>query len=275
MNTLSRRSALALGLASLSGCLGFTNSGGSSESFERTFAAAEVATLQVTNPVGGVSVVADDVDEVRVRVVKRARGEQLDLEDIDVAIDLEDGDLDIETTLPEPAPPRFENASVKITVTVPAGDTGPDVQSLVSLVGDISLSGTRGDTVVRGDVGNISASDVDGYLSLSGRVGELTASSVTGLDRATTEVGDVKVDLLGVREDVEVGTDVGSVVVGVNEALELDVLAESGSRVDSELQLEQAESSRKRVSGKLNGGGHRLHVFSDVGDVALRSLSPA
>lgn len=275
MNSIPRRGVLALGLgtlASLSGCLGFSTSRETSESFERSFPAADVATLQVLNPVGGVTVVADDGDEVRVRVVKRVRGEGISLDDVVVSMPLDDGELAIETVLPDRAPARFQTASATITVTVPTGDAGPAVQSIASVVGEISLSGTRGDTVVRGDVGDIAASNVDGYLSLSTQVGTVTANDVTGLDRATTEVGDLKVDLLGLRGDVEAGTDVGDVVVGVRDDLLLDVLAESNGRVDSDLSLSELVADGNRLTGRLNGGGHRLHAYSDVGDVSLRAL---
>jgi len=267
---------LGLGtLASLAGCLGFSPGRDASESFERTFDAGDVSSLQVTNPVGRVTVVAEDVEDIRVRVVKRARGGQAVLDDIDVRMDVDDGELAVETILPDPEFSRFESASVRLTVTVPTGDAGPELRSVVSLVGTISLSGTRGDTVVRGDVGDLSASNVDGYLSLSMRVGTVTVSGVTGLDRATTEVGDLKVDLLGVRGDVDVGTDVGEVVVGVRDDLLLDVLAESNGRVDSDLLLTEQVADRNRVTGRLNGGGHQLHAYSDVGDVSLRSLPAA
>jgi hypothetical protein len=103
----------------------------------------------------------------------------------------------------------------------------------------------------------------------------VTASDVTGLDRATTAVGDLKVDLLGVRGDVETGTEVGDVVVGVSDALLLDVFAETGGRVDSDLALSDRVAERSRLTGRLNGGGHRLHAFSDVGDVSLRALPAA
>lgn len=278
MHTIPRRGALALGIgafASLSGCLGFDTTSEQSESVERSFPAADVATLQVVNPVGDVTVVADTIKEVRVRVVKRVRGDGIGLDDVVVAMPLEDGELAIETVLPEPQSVRLETASATITVTVPAGETGPEVRSLASYVGDVTLSGTHGDTVVQSDVGDLSASNVDGYLSLSTRVGTVTANDVTGLDRATTEVGDLKVDLLGLRGDVEAGTNVGDVVVGVRDDLLLDVLAETNGRVDSDLALSEEVADRNRLTGRQNGGGNRLHAYSDVGDVSLRALPAA
>jgi hypothetical protein len=54
--------------------------------------------------------------------------------------------------------------------------------------------------------------------------------------------------------------------------LDLDVMAESDGGVDSDLPLTGVQSARGRFSGRRNAGGHRLHVFSDMGDVSLRTI---
>lgn len=275
MNNITRRGALGIGVAgvaSLSGCLGrglFDGEAG--ESFERGFDAATVDSVSVVNPVGDVTVVAEDVEFVRARVETRARSREL-LDDVAVTIELANGALTVETALPEPATPTFESASAAVRVVVPTDDTAPAIDAVALLVGDITLSGTHGDTIARTEVGNVSATRAEGYLTLGSKVGTVTASEVTGLDEAATEVGDLKVELRGLRRDVAVGTEVGDVVVGVAEELDLDVLAESRGRVDSDLPLVDLEASRQRLSGRLNAGGHRLRAYSDVGDVSLRAL---
>lgn len=275
MNQITRRGALALGLAgvaSLSGCLGRgLFDGEASESFERGFDAATVDSVRVVNPVGHVTVVAEDIEFVRARVETRARSRDL-LDDIAVTIELVDGGLTVETSLPEPATPTFESASATVRVVVPSDDTAPVIDAVASVVGDITLSGTNGNTIARTEVGDVAATRVDGYLTLGSKVGTVTASEVTGLDEAATEVGDLKVELRSLRRDVDIGTEVGDVVIGVGEELDLDVFAESQGRVDSDLPLVNLEASRQRLSGRLNAGGHRLRAYSDVGDVSLRTL---
>jgi hypothetical protein len=72
---------------------------------------------------------------------------------------------------------------------------------------------------------------------------------------------------------LQVLTPVGGVtVVGVRDDLLLDVLAESTGRVGSDLSPSELVADRNRLTGRLNGGGHRLHAYSDVGDVSLRAL---
>lgn len=276
MNQGTRRGALALGLAgvaSLSGCLGRGLFGGeASESFDRDFDAATVDSVSVVNPVGDVTVVAEDIEYVGARVETRARNREL-LDDVAVTIELVNGALTIETALPEPARPTFESASAAVRVVVPSDDTAPAIDAIASVVGDITLSGTQGNTIARTEVGDVSATRVEGYLTLGSKVGTVTASEVAGLDEAATEVGDLKVELRGLRRNVAVGTEIGDVFVGVAEELDLDVFAESRGRVDSDLPLVDLEASRQRLSGRLNAGGYRLHAYSDVGDVSLRALS--
>ncbi|SEO24354.1 hypothetical protein SAMN04487948_101294 [Halogranum amylolyticum] len=130
---------------------------------------------------------------------------------------------------------------------------------------------TVGTTLTEG-VLRIVASNVDGYLSLTSSLGTIEATDVTGLDHVYTELSEVTVDLLGLRGDVDVGTGMGSVAVGVADDLDLDLLAESGGRVSSNLALSGLRADRSAVSGQLNRGGSRLRVFSEMGEVDLRAI---
>ncbi|GAB7095554.1 hypothetical protein JCM30237_27080 [Halolamina litorea] len=273
----TRRAALGFGIAALSslaGCLGapLDSFSEASESIDRGFTPADVDTVTVVNGVGDVTVRAEETDAVRARVEKRVRGDRGALDDVRVRIDLSDGELTVETSSDRSPALRLRSPTTTVTITVPDDDSAPDIAGVVTQVGDVSLSGTRGNTRVQTEVGDVSATAVEGYLTLETEVGTVTASDCTGLDAATSEVGDVKVDLLALRGDVEVGTDVGDVVVGVADDLDLDVLAESDGGVDSDLELDDSTVSNGRVSGRLNAGGHRLHAYTDVGDVSLHVL---
>jgi hypothetical protein len=140
-------------------------------------------------------------------------------------------------------------------------------------VGDITLLGTRGDTVVRTELGDIVASNVDGYLSLSSSLGTILASNITGLDAITTDLGAIKADLLGIRDDVEIVTELRDVTIGVADDLNLDILAETEGSVDSNLPVTDSRTADSHFTGRLNDGGHQLRAFSDLGDVSLRSIS--
>lgn len=276
---MHRRTYIAGGalaaLGALSGCLSTTRfDEHASETVERSFAATAVGELRVKNAIGNVRVAGGDVDEIELTAVKRSGDGQRGLDAITLDARVVDGLLTVETRLDDDArwhQPR--NLSVDLTLTVPRGDAGPLVTAVGSDIGDVTLSEVRGDTVVRTDLGDVHAADVDGFVSLESDLGDVTAARVAGVDLARTDLGDVKVDLLSLRGDVEVGSDLGNVVVGVASDLDLDVFAEGTGHVDSDLTLSDLRSERGRLTGRLNGGGRRLHAFSSAGAVSLRELA--
>jgi len=276
---LTRRAFIGTGalvaVGSLSGCLarGPFQRDEVTEAVTGTFALPDVQEIRVTNAIGDVTVRAVNTDEIGVRVLKRSVVGARGLKDITVRIGVENGVLTVETSLADEVT-WFTRSSpgTDVSITVPQGTAGPIVSSVASRLGNVSLFDTRGDTIARTNLGDVTAARVDGYLTLESELGTILASDVAGLDHVQTELGQIKVDLAGLRTDIEIGTQMGDVVVGVAETLDLDVVAESNASVDSDLPLTGGRSERRRVTGRLNAGGSRLHVFSDVGEVSLRMM---
>jgi len=263
-------------LGSLSGCLGrtpFDSDDEVTETVSDTFVVGEVDSIRVGNDIGDVTVQATDADDVRARVVKRSTNGQAGLDDITARVALDGGVLTVETSIEDSAR-WFTRSSpgTDVAVTVPEGEAGPPVESVTSELGDVTLLNTRGDTTVQTDLGDVTANGVDGYLDLQSDLGEVISSGSTGLRRAHSDLGEVTVELWDAREDVEIGTELGDVAAGIASDLDVDVLAESVSGVTSDLDLADVESSDDRLAGRLNDGGPRVHVFSELGDVSLRAL---
>ncbi|EMA69991.1 hypothetical protein [Halorubrum kocurii] len=262
-------------VSAFSGCLGGTPFGRSRiiQTTEESFPAADVETVRVTNDIGDVLVTATDVDNVRARVVKRSTEGQSGLDDIEATVSLDDGVLTVETRIDDDAQWFTRSSpSTDVTVSVPEGDAGPAVDSVTSELGDVTLLNTRGDTRVRTNLGNVTANGVNGYPDLRSNLGEVLSSGSTGLDRARSDLGAVKVEVWDVRDDIEIRTDLGDVAVGIADDLDVDVLAESVSDINSTLALTNVESSSDRLAGQLNAGGSEVHVLSEFGDVSLRPL---
>lgn len=280
---VDRRTFVAAGAAivgaSLAGCLGrgFTaaNLSGeiATETVEKSFAAPTVQTVEVRNTVGDVTIAASGTGDVDVDVRKRSSRGQAGLTDIDVSIELKDGILVVETAIDENATWfSTESPTTDVTITVPDGTFAPAITSVDAELGNVTLLGTRGDTSVQTNLGDVTASGIDGYVSLHSDLGTIEASDVTGLERAHTRLGDLKVELLGLRDDVDISTKLGNVVVGVANDLDLDLLVEATATIDSNLPLAASQTSTGQLSGRQNRGGYRLHVASELGDVSLRSI---
>lgn len=275
--TLNRRTMLGLGAtlaaASLSGCLGgFSVEDRVSERLTDSFDPAAVSTVRVTNDVGDVTVAGADVDQIAVEVVTESGDGQAGLDRITVENSLANGALTVAARIDDDRASGTDSESATIRVRVPRDATSPTLASVDATVGDIRISDTGGDTVVRSGVGDVDVRDVDGYVSVRSGVGDVRAVRVTGLDGVTSEVGDVTVDLLGIRRDVDITTLAGEIDVSVANDLDFDLVAETSSRIDSDLELTSRSGSATLLAGRQNRGGHRLRVRSDVGRIAFRTV---
>lgn len=267
---MNRRTFLGSGALALAGALAgcTTFEMRSSETTRETVDAAGIDRVRVSNAVGHVTVLGDDTDQIQYRAEKRLRGDDSDFDRLTVTAARSDGVFELVGGFSGSASIFEDRGSIELEVTVPHDLV---VEAVDVDVGDVTLLETSGDTVVHVGVGSIDARDVDGYLDLSTQTGDVDATGVTGLDHVSTDIGDVTVEVRGLRRDVDVTADIGEVDVRVVDALDLD-LEVRGSRAESDLPLTDELRRRDRISGRLNAGGHRLRVTSDIGEARVRRL---
>lgn len=277
-STLTRRTMLGLGATlaatSLAGCLGgFSVENRVSERSTASFDPTTVSTIRVANAVGDVTVEGTATDRIGVDVTKASGDGQAGLDRIVVDTEVEAGVLTVAARIDGGDRTRAtDRESATISVRVPRAATALTLASVESAVGDIRIANTRGDTVVRGGVGDINVQNVDGFVSVRSGIGDVRAVDVTGIDSITSEVGDVTVDLFGIRRGVDISTLAGDISVAVANDLDFDLVAETSSRIDSDLELTRGSASSTRLAGRQNRGGHRLTVRSDVGRIAFRTV---
>lgn len=277
---MNRRAFLGVGVAafasSLAGCTGRGLGSGpdATETVTTTFDPASVDRIAVRSDVGPVRLVGDDdAEDVVVGVVKRSPRGTAGLDDLLVETTLTDRRL-LVTAVVADDPDWFgaRSPNTDVTVTVPAGADGPPVERVDTTVGEVTLLGTRGDTVVRAEVGRVTADGVDGYLDVRAAVGEVRIADTTGIDAVRTELGDVRGDLLGIRGDTEIRTDLGSVSLGVADDVDFELAASASGGVDSDLPLTGVRAGDRRLRGRHGDGGPRLRVRSELGEVTLRTV---
>lgn len=276
---MKRRAFVGTGAAvvvgALAGCLGRAapTSDEITETVSRSFVAPRVQEIRVRNEIGNILIVAQGTGGVDVSVLKHSSRGQAGLGDLNVDIELNDGVVTVDTTLERRAIVSTQQTpTADVTITVPE-TSSPEISEISSKFGDVTLLGTHGDTIVRTEVGDVVASAVDGYLSLLSRTGSILASDVTGLTAVSTGIGSIKADLLGVRDDVEVSTDVGDVTLGIADDLNLDIVVETNGSFNSNLPVTDSRTAGSRFIGRLNDGGQELRAVSNLGDVSLRSIS--
>jgi hypothetical protein len=145
---------------------------------------------------------------------------------------------------------RAGSISVRYTVRVPEG-THVDIRTTN---GGIELGGVRGPATLSATNGGIRARDVAGPLE------------------ARTTNGGLDIDLATVDEG---GVRLGCTNGGINVRLPADARASieasitNGGISTGSLRLETIESSRRRLSATLNGGGPRIEIRGTNGGISL------
>lgn len=142
--------------------------------------------------------------------------------------------------------------SVAYHVRVPAGLT-------------VSFKTDNGGVRLENLSGRITASTTNGGINGRGLSGGVTADVVNG---------GVQLDFTSVGGDVRVSTTNGGVRIDVPAGVKatLDATCVNGGiDVDERLMLQAAETSRRRVTGTLNGGGPRISAQTVNGGIRIRT----
>lgn len=299
----SRRRVLAgtgaVAAGTLAGCGTIVTLSTVQRRIDRTVAIGDAATAAVTNPLGDITVTADDRSDVLIEGEKRA-GSQAELDDLTVETDREDGRLtisardgdeslvgrrwlDLRVTVPTSLSlARAEATQGDVQVTGCRG--GPDAATeqgdvvLRDVQGDCSAESSQGDVTVQtvaGAVtastkqGDVTASAVEGIVGATSRQGDVTVVETGGVERATTDQGDVVAEVTTLAGDATVRTRQGDVTARLASDLDATVTAETttGEVTVTGLPLRGTE---QRVTGTLGAGTHDLTVRSTSGDVTLR-----
>ncbi|MDM3870757.1 hypothetical protein QSV34_05260 [Porticoccus sp. W117] len=159
--------------------------------------------------------------------------------------------------------------------------------------GSIRIGTVSGDVAAKTSGGSISAERVEGNLNARTSGGSIKLGRVTGMAEAKTSGGSIHVDAVGTglsaktsggsikatfyqqpTEHSKLSTSAGGVtaLVAADVALNIDA---KGSRVRSEFALENADdSSKKSLSGTLNGGGPNLTLRTSAGNVRVLKIEP-
>ena len=132
----------------------------------------------------------------------------------------------------------------------------------------IDVSNTNGLVTVSGISGKVVARTTNGGVTGKGLSG--------GVDARATN-GGVNIELASVGSDrIALRTTNGGVTLTVPESAKADLSATctNGGISVSGVKLEVSEQSRRRLEGKLNGGGTPIELHTTNGGVRLRSKAP-
>jgi hypothetical protein len=274
-----------------------------SEIVEHRFSVSGMPRVHVNNISGETEITVGPSSEVFVRARKRVRGWSEErarrlLENVEIRLEQEGDDIIIEPRLFQQERGWTElfrggRVAVDLDIRVPR-ETHLDA-STVS--GELSISGTRGQTEIRSVSGEVSVSDVQGPMRLrtvsgdanvTGYAGQLEANSVSGdveIERSrvrtpdvVTVSGDLEIDavLLGTGgAEGRLKTVSGDVEIALGEVdVEIDFKTVSGdAEVEGPARIEKEGRRDRRIV--LGSGAAHLRVKTVSGDLTVRMSGEA
>jgi len=259
----TRRSAIAVpvllvGLVALQGCDVVTADLKHTETAEwrKTYELAAGGRVEVSNVNGRIQVEPSTGNTVEVVAQKTAKGANPEaakaaLERIEIREEVSPSSISVATKLPRGGG-WFEmgGAQVKYTVRVPAS-------------AEVKFTTVNGGVDVTGLSGRITAGTTNGGV---------VARDISGAIDASTTNGGVDVELARLAEG---GARLECTNGGIKLRLPADAKASISARVtnggidSSGLAIETTESTRRRLEGRLNGGGAPIRIEGTNGGIRI------
>lgn len=242
--------------AALAGCVGnFGLNGRASDEWTRTYPLSPGGEVDVGNTNGRIDVEGTDGNTVEVHAERIAKATtdgaaQELLPRIKIEEDARPGRIDVHTARMSGI---MLGASVEVRYRVRAPKNAK-----------VHLTNANG---------LISVTDMSGTVEAHTTNGGVRGNALTGPVDASTTNGGVNVELASVTADVKLRTTNGGVTVLLPEDAKADIVATctNGGISVSGVKMEITEQSRRRVEGRMNGGGARVELSTTNGGVRIRS----
>jgi formylmethanofuran dehydrogenase subunit C len=231
-----------------------------SATWHKTYQIDPKGRVEISNVNGKISVEPSTGNTVDVEALRKARGASPEaakaaLERVTIAEDVSAGRIRIETKVAKTSGISFMNGGVQVEyrVKVPVG-------------ADVKFTTVNGGVEVTGLEGRIVAETTNGGV---------TTREVTGQLDASTTNGGLDIDLLKMPEG---GVKLECVNGGIKVRLPRDAKATVSASITNggistgDLPIDATgEHSRRRLEGRLNGGGPRLEAGGVNGGISLVS----
>lgn len=228
-----------------------------SAAWHKTYQLDPKGRVEISNVNGKIEVEPSTGNTVEVDATKKARGAspeaaKASLERVTIVEDVSGGRIRIETKVPKSSGWSFSGGvNVEYRVKVPAG-------------AEVKFTTVNGGVDVTG---------LDGHVVAETTNGGVTARNVGGQLEASTTNGGLDIDLLKMPEGgVKLECTNGGIKIRLPKDAKATVSASitNGGISTENLSIDSAgENSRRRLEGRLNGGGPRLEAEGVNGGIRL------
>jgi len=235
--------------------------------------------LLVQNRVGTITIRSDPTaTEITAEAVMIGRGHTQELADIavtEIVVDLERSSTDrqtIEAFVDHPKPGHRKNYTVNWVITAPA-----DIQvDVINDVGDVTVLGFHKAVSVKNDVGEVECRQNTAGTTIQVDVGDVIVEGAAPIE-VRTDVGDVSATVMGQSSGaIAIRTDVGGVELWLPRdfAASVQAVTDVGSIKTKMAQgtMSKVQSANRRFNAEINGGGQRIELATDVGNIAIATV---
>ena len=247
-------------LGSMAGCDIVTADLRSEETaqWHKTYQLAANGRLEINNVNGKIEVEPSTGNSVDVSAVKKARGASAEsarasLDRATIVENVSSGEIKIETKVEKSTGVVFNsgNVTVEYHVKVPAG---AEVK-FTNVNGNISITGLQGRINAETTNGGVTTRDVSGQLDAS------TTNGGLDIDMSRVPEGGVKLEFTNGGLKMRVPRDAKATI---------SASIANGGINSNDLQIEATgDNSRRRLEGRMNGGGGRIQIEGTNGGITL------
>jgi len=226
--------------------------------WKKTYTLDPSGTVEIGNVNGKIVVEPSEGNTVEVRAIKKARGATPEaakaaLERATIVEDVSSSRVKIDTKIARMEGIVFNNGnlSVEYHVKVPAGAEA----KFTTVNGGVEVAGLKGRVTAETTNGGVITRDVSGQLQAS------TTNGGLDIDLSRVPEGGVKLECVNGGIKVRLPRDAKANISAsiVNGGIDAGDLSIEGS----------GESSKRRLEGRMNGGGPRLQIEGTNGGIKL------
>jgi len=259
---LNKNVVVAVGVAF--GILAFAVSSATPASSEKTFKVQSGGTLYLDSDSGAIDIGTHDAEVVDIQVTKKGS----DAEEFEVTYEQRGNDVYIEGDRNSRGW-GSHNIKVRFMIKVPESYN----LNLKTGGGSIDVSDLIGQVEARTSGGSIELGRIKGDVEINTSGGSIDVDEVAGNIDAHTSGGSVRAKITQQpTKDAKLSTSGGSVTAFLLPSIKVDLKASTGGgRVRSDFDVDGSVSKRKIV-GKINGGGPELRLKTSGGSVSIQKL---
>jgi hypothetical protein len=230
--------------------------------WQKTYTLPADGRLEIVNVNGRIDVAPSSGNTVEVTAIKKAKAgspeaAKAELQRITIAETVTPSAIRIETKMDRSVGGLFSGSGkqVEYHVKVPAA-----AQVKVSTVnGGIEIDGLNGRIEAEATNGGIRGRNIGGPISAS------TTNGGVDVDLTRVADGGVKLECTNGGIDVRLPSDSKATISAR--------ITNGGIKTDDALSIEKSESSRRRLEGRLNGGGPSIDIDGTNGGISITARS--